>query len=120
MNKLLLSCCSLLIALSAAAQTPEAPALQRFLIEREMPGAGALNAVQLREASQLSNKVLRELGPDIHWVQSYVAGDKIYCVYDAPSEALIRSHAQRTGFPANRITPVSAVIDPTTAAPPRR
>lgn len=60
---------------------------------------------------------LRELGPEIQWVQSYVAGDKIYCVYNAPSEAWIRSHAARSGFPANRITPVAAVIDPTTARP---
>ena len=70
---------------------------------------------QLRAAAQKSNAVLRDLGPDIQWVQSYVAGDKIYCVYNAPSEALIRSHAEKSGFPANKITPVSAVIDPTTA-----
>jgi Protein of unknown function (DUF4242) len=94
-----------------------APALaqQRFIIERDIPGASQMNADQLRDAARQSNKVLRNLGPDIQWVQSYVAGDKIYCVYNAPSESLIREHASRSGFPANRITPVSAVIDPTTA-----
>lgn len=88
---------------------------QRFVIERDMPGASKLSADQLREASRGSNRVLKDLGPDIQWVHSYVAGDKIYCVYQAPSEALIREHARRTGLPANRITPVSVVIDPTTA-----
>jgi hypothetical protein len=97
----------------AAAQS--APPLQQFLIEREIKGAGAMSAAQLREASQKSNSVLRALGPDIQWVHSYVAGDKIYCVYNAPSEALIKSHAEQSGFPANRITRVSAVIDPTSA-----
>jgi hypothetical protein len=74
-----------------------------------------MTPVQLREASQKSNGVLRDLGPDIQWVHSYVAGDKIYCVYNAPSEALIKSQAEKSGFPANKITKVSAVIDPTTA-----
>jgi hypothetical protein len=74
-----------------------------------------MTPAQLRDAAQKSNSVLRDLGPDIQWVQSYVAGDKIYCVYNAPSEALIREHAAKSGFPANRITPVAAVIDPTTA-----
>ena len=78
-----------------------------------------MTPLQLREASQKSNSVLRVLGPDIQWVQSYVAGDKIYCVYNAPSEALIKSHAEQTGFPANRITRVTAVIDPTSANPMR-
>lgn len=100
----------LLAATCASAQT-----LQRFVIERDIPGASKMTAEQLREAAAKSNKVLHEMGPDIQWVQSYVAGDKIYCVYNAPSEALIRSHAERAGFPANRITPVAAVIDPTTA-----
>ena len=89
--------------------------MQRFVIERDIPGAGQMTADQLREAAAKSNKVLRLLGPDIQWVHSYVAGDKIYCVYNAPSEALIKSHAERSGFPANKITPVAAVIDPTTA-----
>ena len=74
-----------------------------------------MTAEQLRGAASKSNGVLRSLGPDIQWVHSYVAGDKIYCVYNAPSEALIKSHAEQIGLPANRITRVSAVIDPTTA-----
>jgi hypothetical protein len=95
-----------------------AQSLQRFVIERDIPGASKMTAEQLREAAVRSNKVLHEMGPDIQWVQSYVAGDKIYCVYNAPSEAMIRSHAERAGFPANRITPVAAVIDPTTGRAP--
>ena len=102
---------SALLGLSAVS----ASAQQRFLIERDIPGASKMSAEELRGAAQQSNKALRSLGPDIQWVQSYVAGDKIYCVYNAPSEALIREHAQKAGFPANRITPVAAVIDPTTA-----
>jgi hypothetical protein len=94
-----------------------APALaqQRFVIERDIPGASKMSADQLRDAARQSNKVLKDLGPDIQWVQSFVAGDKICCVYNAPSEDLIREHARKSGFPANRITPVAAVIDPTTA-----
>jgi hypothetical protein len=88
--------------------------MPRYLIEREIPGASQMSAEQLAGAARKSNEVLRNLGPDIQWVQSYVAGDKIYCVYTAPGEALIREHAERSGFPANRITPVAAVIDPTT------
>ena len=99
---------ALLVAAPAFAQ-------QRFVIERDIPGASQMTPEQLRAAAQKSNAVLRDLGPDIQWVQSYVAGDKIYCVYNAPSEALIRSHAEKSGFPANKITQVSAVIDPTTA-----
>jgi len=109
MTKTLLVCCALLLAAGAAS------AQQRFLIEREIPGASQMTPEQLRDAAKKSNSVLRDLGPDIQWVQSYVAGDKIYCVYNAPSEALIREHAAKSGFPANRITPVAAVIDPTTA-----
>ncbi len=109
MNKtLLIAALTLLSCGSALAQ-------QRFLIEREIPGASKMTAEQLRDAARQSNKVLHEMGPDIQWVQSYVAGDKIYCVYNAPNEAVIREHAQKSGFPANRITPVAAVIDPTTA-----
>lgn len=100
---------------SACAVAQTAPPLQQFIIERDIKGAGAMTPVQLRDAAQKSNGVLRALGTDIQWVHSYVAGDKIYCVYNAPSEALIKSHADQSGFPANRITPVSAVIDPTTA-----
>jgi hypothetical protein len=109
MTKTPLVCCALLLAAGVAS------AQQRFVIEREIPGASQMTPEQLRDAAKKSNSVLRDLGPDIQWVQSYVAGDKIYCVYNAPSEALIREHAARSGFPANRITPVAAVIDPTTA-----
>jgi len=104
----------ILIAMLALCALP-AMAQQRFLIERDIPGASKMSAEELRGAAQKSNKVLRSLGPDIQWVQSFVAGDKIYCVFNAPSEALIREHATKSGFPANRITPVAAVIDPTTA-----
>ncbi len=89
--------------------------MPQYLIEREISGAGNMTGDQLRDASRHSNAVLAELGPEIQWVRSYVAGDKIYCVYNAPSEELIRSHADKSGFPANRISAVSAVIDPTTA-----
>ena len=97
----------------AGAQTPAAP--QRFLVERDMPGASRTSADEFRNGAAKSNAVLRDLGPDIQWVHSYVAGDKVYCVYQATSESLIREHAAKSGFPANRITPVAAVIDPTTA-----
>lgn len=89
--------------------------MPQYLIEREISGAGNMTGEQLRDASEQSNEVLAELGPEIKWVQSYVAGDKIYCVYNAPNEDLIRLHADKSGFPANKITPVSAVIDPSTA-----
>ena len=89
--------------------------MTQYLIEREMPGAGNMSREALRDASRRSNEVLAEMGPGITWVQSYVAGDKIYCIYDASSEQLIREHADKAGFPADRITPISAVIDPGTA-----
>ncbi|HUP91654.1 MAG TPA: DUF4242 domain-containing protein [Solimonas sp.] len=89
--------------------------MPQYLIEREIPGAGKMSPEELRGASKHSNSVLDKLGPQIKWEHSYVAGDKIYCVYSAPSEELIRKHAQESGFPANRITPVSAVISPATA-----
>lgn len=89
--------------------------MTQFLIEREIAGAGAMSAEALRNASKHSNAVLAGMSPEIEWVQSYVAGDKIYCVYNAPSEQLIREHAEKSGFPANKITPVAAVIDPSTA-----
>lgn len=105
----------LILAAALAAATDPSLAQQRFVIEREIPGASQMSPDQLRGAARLSNKVLKDLGPEIQWVQSYVAGDKIYCIYNAPSETLIREHAAKSGFPANRITPVAAVIDPTTA-----
>jgi len=89
--------------------------LQRYVIERDIPGAGKMTPIELRDAAAKSNKVLRDLGPDIKWVQSYVTGDKLYCVYEARSADLIRRHAELSGFPANRINAVSAVIDPATA-----
>ncbi|MCF6407815.1 DUF4242 domain-containing protein [Chitinophaga filiformis] len=89
--------------------------MPKYVIEREIPGAGQLNAGQLKEVAQSSCDVLRDMGPEIQWVHSYVTGDKIYCVYIAPNEDLIREHAKKGGFPANSVNPVSAVIDPTTA-----
>lgn len=88
--------------------------MPQYVIEREIAGAGNMSPEQLRDAARHSNSVLAKLGPEIEWLHSYVAGDKIYCIYQAPSEQLIRSHAEQSGFPANRITPVTAVIDPAT------
>jgi hypothetical protein len=89
--------------------------MPKYVIERELPGAGQLSPQQLQAVSQTSCGVLRKLGPEIQWVQSYVTKDKIYCVYIAPNEALIREHATQGGFPANRISEISSMIDPTTA-----
>ena len=89
--------------------------MPKYVIERKLPGAGKLSAQQLKAISQKSNEVLRTLGPEIQWVQSYVTDDTIYCIYVAPSEELIRQHAKAGGFPADRITPVRTMIDPTTA-----
>jgi hypothetical protein len=89
--------------------------MPKYVIERELPGAGQLTPEQLQAVSQTSCGVLRNLGPGIQWVQSYVTDDKIYCVYIAPDEKLIREHASRGGFPANRISEIRTMIDPTTA-----
>jgi Protein of unknown function (DUF4242) len=89
--------------------------MPKFVIEREVPGAGNLTDAQLREISQKSVRVLREMGPEIQWLNSYVTGDKVYCIYLAPDEATIREHARRTGLPANRISAVRRLIDPTAA-----
>ena len=89
--------------------------MPQYLIEREIDGAGRMSGEQLRDAARHSNAVLEELGSDIKWDHSYVAGDKIYCVYEAPSEDLIRRHSEKSGFPADKITPISAVISPATA-----
>ena len=89
--------------------------MPKFVIERDIPGVGDSPADALQAVSQTSCNVLRELGPSIQWVQSYVTGDKIYCVYIAPNEELIREHASHGGFPANRISEVKTIIDPTTA-----
>jgi hypothetical protein len=89
--------------------------MPQFVIEREMPGVGSLGQNELKGASQKSCSVLRDLGPEVQWVHSYVTDDKIYCIYRAPSEDLIRQHAETAGFPANSISEVRANIDPTTA-----
>jgi hypothetical protein len=89
--------------------------MPKYVIERELPGAGALSAEQLQGISQKSCGVLRNLGPQIQWLQSYVTKDKIYCVYIAPNEAMVREHAKQGGFPANQVSEVKMIIDPTTA-----
>ena len=89
--------------------------MPQYVIERNMPGVGKLDVADLKGASQTSCQVLRELGPQIQWVHSYVTDDKIYCVYRADNEELIREHAERGGLPANSISQVHSVIDPTTA-----
>lgn len=89
--------------------------MPQFVIEREMPGVGRLGPTDLRAASQTSCSVLRNLGPGIEWVESYVTDDKIYCIYRASNEAIIRRHAGESGFPANSISKVRSVIGPTTA-----
>jgi hypothetical protein len=89
--------------------------MPKFVIEREIPGAGDLTDAQLQEISRRSVSVLKEMGPEIQWLQSYVTGDKVYCVYLAPDEATIREHAKKGGFPANRISAVRRLIDASTA-----
>jgi hypothetical protein len=89
--------------------------MPKFIIERELPEAGKLSPQQLQAISQKSCGVLREMGPQIQWVHSYVTDDKIYCVYVAPDEGAVRKHAQQGGFPANRVSRIHSVIDPTTA-----
>jgi hypothetical protein len=89
--------------------------MPKFVIEREIPGAGDLTDAQLQEISRKSVSVLKEMGPEIQWLQSYVTGDKVYCVYLAPDEATIREHAKKGGLPANRISAVRRLIDASTA-----
>jgi hypothetical protein len=89
--------------------------MPRFMIEREIPGAGKLSREELHAISQKSCGVLQEMGPKIQWQESYVTGDKVYCIYIAPDEATVREHAQLGGFPANAVSRVTSVIDPTTA-----
>jgi hypothetical protein len=91
--------------------------MPKYVIERELPGAGQLSPQQLQAVSQTSCGVLRKLGPEIQWIHSYVTQEKIYCIYIAPNEALIREHASQGGFPANRISEITSMIDPTTAEP---
>ncbi len=89
--------------------------MPKYVIEREIPGAGDLTAEHLHGISQTSCGVLSEMGPSIQWVHSYVTGDKINCIYNAPNEAMVVEHAQRGGFPANKVSKVMSIIDPTTA-----
>ena len=89
--------------------------MPKYVIEREIPNAGKLSTQELKAISQKSCGVLNAMGPQIQWLQSYVTGDKIYCVYIAPDEAAVREHANRGGFPANRVSEVKEIIDPTTA-----
>ncbi len=89
--------------------------MPKYVIEREIPGAGKLSAQELQAISQKSCGVLNQMGPQIQWVQSYVTDDKIYCVYIAPNEEMVREHARQGGFPANRVSAIKAMIDPTTA-----
>ncbi len=89
--------------------------MPKYVIEREIPGAGNLSPEELKGISQTSCNVLEEMGPQIQWIHSYVTGDKIYCVYIAPNEEMVREHAQKGGFPANRVSAVSTIIDPVTS-----
>jgi hypothetical protein len=89
--------------------------MPKYVIERDLPGAGKLTSDQLRGVSQKSCSVLNKLGPEIQWIHSYVTADKIYCIYRAPNEAMIREHAKQGGFPANKISEVSTIIEPTSA-----
>jgi uncharacterized protein DUF4242 len=89
--------------------------MPKYVIERELPGAGKLSEDQLHAISQKSCGVLNKLGPQIQWIESYVTDDKIYCIYRAPNEDMVREHARQGGFPANRVSEIRTVIDPTTA-----
>lgn len=89
--------------------------MPKYIIEREIPNAGSLTSQDLQGISQKSCSILNEMGPKIQWLESYVTGDKVYCVYIAPNEASIREHAEKGGFPANHISEVKTIIDPTTA-----
>ena len=89
--------------------------MPKYIIERDLPGAGRLSAAELQAISQKSCGVLQAMGPKIQWLESYVTADKVYCVYIAPSEEAVREHAKRGGFPANRVSEVKRTIDPTTS-----
>lgn len=94
--------------------------MPKYVIEREIPGAGNLSPQELQAVSQTSCNVLKKMGPDIQWIQSYVTGDKVYCIYIAPNEDMIREHAREGGFPANSISEIKTVIDPTTSEEKRQ
>ena len=124
-NRILIFAIMLLTGYASIAQTTTASdnssttkttTMKTYLIEREIPGAGKLTAEQLKAISQTSCTVLKEMGPQIQWIQSYVTGNKIYCIYKAENEELIREHAKKGGFPANAIIEVSSGISPATAA----
>ena len=100
---------------AASSKTKNDTKMKTYLIEREIPGAGKLTPAELKAISQTSCTVLKEMGPKIQWIQSYVVGDKIYCVYKAENEELLREHAQKGGFPANAIIEVPSIISPATA-----
>jgi len=107
------------VCASASAETPATPhktkaAMHTYIIERNIPGAGSFSKAKLKEISQKSNGVLKDMGPDIQWVDSYVTGDKVYCIYRAKNEDLIREHAKRGGFPADKISEVDTMISPAT------
>jgi len=89
--------------------------MKRYIIEREMPGIGSAEHEQLKAAAQKSNDVLAQLAPDIQWIESYVTDDKIFCVYIARDQSLVRKHAEMSGFPAKKVTEIRQIIDPTTA-----
>jgi len=89
--------------------------MPKYVIEREIPGAGKLSPEELKAISQKSCSVLQKMGPQIQWVESYVTGDKVYCVYISPNEEMVREHARQGGFPANRVSEIKRMIDPTTA-----
>ena len=122
-NRILIFAIMLFLASASIAQTTTAsnnsttktPIMKTYLIERDIPGAGKLTPEQLKSISQKSCSVLKEMGPQIEWIQSYVTGDKIFCVYKAENEELIREHAKKGGFPANVITEVGTEISPATA-----
>jgi uncharacterized FlgJ-related protein len=103
------------IASNTSATISKTTSMKTYLIERDIPGAGKLTPEQLKSISQKSCSVLKDMGPQIEWIQSYVTGDKIFCVYKAENEELIREHAKKGGFPANKITEVSTQISPATA-----
>jgi len=108
-------CLAFAAAAHAQSESKDVPSLQKYVIERDLPGAGKLSATELQSIARKSNGVLASMGAGIQWVESYVTADKIYCVYRAQSEEAIRKHAEAGGFPANRIARITSVIDPTTA-----
>jgi uncharacterized protein DUF4242 len=113
-RRLVLALC-LAVPLSTLAQSERSKTMAKYVIERDLPGAGKLSPAELRAISHKSRSVLAEMGPKIQWVESYVTDDKIYCVYIAESESDIRKHAQTGGFPVNRVSRIRTMIDPTSA-----